>query len=141
MDRLKVRLATVDDSVAIWTLISDYYARRGAPTQTREAGTWYVVENANGVIHAAQNRADTDTDARWILDTYAFDTRAGKRALATIISNSYEEADRDNVTLLGVSELDNLAIAAIQHHHGWTDVGILRRREPNAPRRALGKVS
>ena len=141
MDRLKVRLATLDDSAAIWALICDYYTRRGTATQTRDAGTWYVVENASGVIHAAQNRADTNAGERWILDTYAFDTRAGKRALATIISNSYEEADRDNVTLLGVSELDNLAIAAIQHHHGWTDVGILRRREPNAPRRALGKVS
>lgn len=137
MDRMTVREATLTDVFAISALVEDYYARRGAPAQYREVGTWFVAEDANGAIHAAQNRADAGGNDRWILDTYCFNTRAGKVGLSLILENAYAEADRDGKALLGVSEMDNAAMGRVVEKQGWVQVGILRRREPNALRRAV----
>ena len=125
-----VRYANEMDAIAIGALIEDYYARRNAEPQFRKMGTWYVAQDEIGAIHAAQNRADTGTGDRWILDTYCFDSRAGKVGLSLLLTNAYAEADRDGVALLGVSEMDNVSMANVVQKHGWTDVGVLRRRAP-----------
>ena len=134
MDRMNVRLATPMDVLGIGALIEDYYRRRNAPPQYRELGTWYVVEGSNEQIVCAQNWADTGTGERWLLDTYCYDTRVGRLALGVMTRYAHDRADDDRVALLGVSELDNVAVGDALKARGWTDIGILRRREPGAQR-------
>ncbi len=133
MDRVTVRLGEPADALAIVALVEDYYARRGATPQYREAGTWYVAEIA-GQICAAQNWLDVSGE-RWLQDTYCYDTRRGQLALAAIVRFTHAKADEQGVTLMGFSELDNTRVGAALEARGWVPIGILRRRLPGAARK------
>ena len=131
MDRLSVRLGRTEDVIAIIALIEDYFARRQAPPQYREIGTWYVAE-FDGQICAAQNWLDTGPAERWLLDTYCYNSRGGLLCLGELMRFTHAQADADRVALLGISEPDNVSVGKTLNAHGWVDVGILRRREPGA---------
>lgn len=128
-----MRPATYQDALPILWLTAAYYRKRGVEPQYREFGTWHVAEGENEQVLAAQNWADAGPD-RWLMDTYCDDSRAGRLALAALTRYTHAKADEDGVALLGVSELDNLAVGAALEARGWTVVGILRRRAPGAAR-------